>query len=78
MENPKIDVLSRPYLQRYDSGLNHVLAREAFNNNVAVELVFHDVLKSYLSLKNLMKSNHSIKESKKPFFGARLSYLFSL
>ena len=57
MENPKIDVLSRPYLQRYDSGLNHVLAREAFNNNVAVELVFHDVLKSYLSHRSKIISN---------------------
>lgn len=57
LENPKIDVLSRPYLQRYDSGLNHVLAREAFNNNVAVELVFHDVLKSYLSHRSKIISN---------------------
>ena len=36
LENVKIDVLSRPYLKRYDSGLNHVLAKEALKNNVAV------------------------------------------
>lgn len=48
LENVKIDVLSRPYLKRYDSGLNHILAKEAVNNNVAIELCFKDILKSYL------------------------------
>jgi ribonuclease P/MRP protein subunit RPP1 len=49
VENIKIDVLSRPYLRRYDSGLNHILAKEAVKNNVAIELCFKDVLKSYLA-----------------------------
>jgi ribonuclease P/MRP protein subunit RPP1 len=49
LENVKIDVLSRPYLKRYNSGLNHILAKEAVRNNVAVELCFKDVLKSYLA-----------------------------
>ena len=49
VENVKIDVLSRPYLKRFDAGLNHVLAKEAVNNNVAVELCFKDVLRTYLS-----------------------------
>ena len=38
LENIKIDVLSRPYLKRFDSGINHVLSREAVNNNVAIVL----------------------------------------
>ena len=49
LENVKIDVLSRPYLKRYDSGINHILAKEALNNNVAIELCFEDILKSYLA-----------------------------
>ena len=36
LENIRIDVLSRPYLNRYDSGMNHVLAKEAVRNNVAM------------------------------------------
>ncbi|MBE6500588.1 MAG: ribonuclease P [Methanobrevibacter thaueri] len=48
VENVKVDVLSRPYLRRYDSGLNHVLSKEAVNNNVAVEICFKDILKSFL------------------------------
>ena len=57
VENIQIDVLSRPYLRRYDSGLNHVLAKEAVRNNVAVELCFKDVLKSYLSHRSKVISN---------------------
>jgi ribonuclease P/MRP protein subunit RPP1 len=57
VENVKVDVLSRPYLKRYDSGLNHVLAKEAVKNNVAIELCFKDVLKSYLSHRAKIISN---------------------
>ena len=57
LENIRIDVLSRPYLRRFDSGINHVLAREAANNNVAIELCFKDVLKSYLSYRSKVISN---------------------
>lgn len=56
-ENVKIDVLSRPYLKRFDSGINHVLAKEAVRNNVAIELCFKDVLKSYLSHRAKVISN---------------------
>ena len=47
-ENPKIDVLSRPYYKRRDSGMNHVLAKEAARNNVSIELCFKDILNNYL------------------------------
>ncbi|MBR4447069.1 ribonuclease P protein component 3 [Methanobrevibacter sp.] len=57
LENIKIDVLSRPYLKRYDSGLNHILAKEAANNNVAVELCFKDILRSYLAPRAKVISN---------------------
>lgn len=57
LENVKIDILSRPYLKRYDSGLNQVLAKEALENNVAIELCFKDVLKSYLSHRAKVLSN---------------------
>ena len=53
LENIQLDVLSRPYLKRYDSGLNQVLAKESLNNNVAVEICFIDILKSYLTIANI-------------------------
>lgn len=57
VETIQIDVLSRPYLRRYDGGINHVLAKEAVKNNVAVELCFKDVLRSYLSHRSKVISN---------------------
>lgn len=57
LENVKIDVLSRPYLKRYDSGLNHILAKEAVYNNVAIELCFKDILKTYLAPRAKVISN---------------------
>ena len=47
-ENYRIDVLSRPYYKRKDSGMNHVLAKEARKNNVAIELCFKDILNNHL------------------------------
>ena len=47
-ENRRIDVLSRPYYKRKDSGMNHVLAKEAQRNNVAIELCFRDILNNRL------------------------------
>lgn len=57
VENIQVDVLSRPYLKRYDGGLNHILAKEALRNNVAIELCFKDILKSYLSYRAKVISN---------------------
>lgn len=57
LENVQVDVLSKPYFKRYDAGLNHILAREAKDNNVAIELVFNDILKSYLSYRSKILAN---------------------
>lgn len=57
LENIQVDVLSKPYLKRYDSGLNHVLAKEAKDNNVAIEIVFSDILKSYLAHRSKILAN---------------------
>ena len=57
LENIQVDVLSKPYFKRYDSGLNHVLAKQAKENNVAIELVFSDILKSYLAYRSKILAN---------------------
>ena len=46
-EDPRIDVLSQPYKKRRDSGMNHVLAKKAAENSVAVEI----------NLKYLLRTN---------------------
>jgi len=37
-ENPRVDIISRPYQNRRDCGINHVLSKKAAENNVAIEL----------------------------------------
>ena len=68
-ENLRIDVLSRPYYKRRDSGMNHVLAKEAKRNNVAIELCFKDILNNHLryranvisSFKEILKFHRKFK-----------------
>ena len=57
LENVRVDVLSRPYMKRYDSGINHILAKEAVYNNVAIELCFKDILRTYLAPRAKVISN---------------------
>ncbi|KZX16431.1 ribonuclease P protein component 3 [Methanobrevibacter cuticularis] len=56
-ENNQVDILSRPYFRRWNSGINHVLAKEAVKNNVAIELCFNDILTSYLSYRAKIIAN---------------------
>ncbi|MCL2687502.1 MAG: ribonuclease P subunit P30 [Methanobrevibacter sp.] len=51
-ENIRVDMLSRPYYKQRTCGINHVLAKEAYKNNVAIELCFNDILSSYLSYRS--------------------------
>ena len=46
-ENSMIDVLCHPELGRRDSGLDHVCARAAADNEVALEINFREILESY-------------------------------
>lgn len=56
-ENRQIDALSRPYFKQRTCGINHVLAKEAQRNDVAVELCFNDIFSSYLSYRAKIMAN---------------------
>lgn len=47
-EDRNVDILSHPYLNRRDSGMNHVLARKASENDVAIEINLNTFLKTNL------------------------------
>lgn len=47
VETPEIDVLCHPELERNDSGLDHVMAKLAEKNNVAIEINFREFLMAY-------------------------------
>jgi len=58
-ENRLIDVLSRPYLNKRSCGINQVLAKEAYKNDIAIELTFNDILSSYLSYRSKIMAHFS-------------------
>lgn len=45
--NSAVDILLHPERDRHDSGLDHICARQAQENNVAIELNFHSLMESY-------------------------------
>lgn len=47
-EERNVDILSQPYRNRRDSGMNHVLARLASENDVAIEINLSSFLKTSL------------------------------
>lgn len=49
VETPEVDILLHPEFGRRDSGFNHVMAKLATKNNVAIEVNFREIL---LSSKN--------------------------
>lgn len=44
VETREVDILTHPEHGRYDCGMNHVMARLAKKNNVAIELNFREIL----------------------------------
>jgi len=46
-ENPMVDILCHPELGRKDSGIDHICARAARENNVAIEINFREILESF-------------------------------
>jgi len=45
-EDPRVDILANPYKSRRDSGINHIIARKAAENKVALEINLNHILKS--------------------------------
>ncbi len=81
-EERNVDILSQPYRNRRDSGLNHVLARKAAENDVAVEINLSSFLKTSLRYRHRIVSQfrHIMDLKRKYGFsviitsGARSSY----
>lgn len=46
-ENPMVDVLCHPELNRKDSGLDHICVKAAADNDVAIEVNFREIAESF-------------------------------
>jgi len=70
VEIPEVDILTHPEYERIDSGLDHVSAKFAANNNVAIEINFREVLVTSKRTRSMVLKNmtQNIKLAKK--FGA--------
>lgn len=66
-EDPQVDVLSKPYFNRRDCGINHVMARKAAENDVAIELSIKHLTRtsSYLQYKVLTHFREILKLKRK-------------
>jgi len=47
VEMPEVDVLCHPELDRRDSGMDHITAKSAAENKVAIEINFREILESF-------------------------------
>jgi ribonuclease P/MRP protein subunit RPP1 len=70
-ETAEVDILTHPEFGRIDSGLNHVLVKEAAKNNVAIEINFREILVSSkktrsMILKNISQNVRLAKKYKAP------------
>lgn len=57
IETPEVDILTHPELERKDSGLNHIMAKFAAKNNVAIEINFREILLSSKGTRSLILKN---------------------
>lgn len=48
-EDPRVDILAHPGKSRRDSGINHILAKKAALNEVAIEFNINSIIKTRLS-----------------------------
>ena len=57
VETKEVDVLTHPEFGRKDSGLNHVMARLANENNVAIEINFREIVSLSKTSRSLLLKN---------------------
>jgi ribonuclease P/MRP protein subunit RPP1 len=71
VETPEVDILTHPELERRDSGFNHIMAKLAAENNVAIEVNFREILLSSKArrshiLQNILNNVRLCKKFKTP------------
>ncbi len=56
-EDSRVSLLSHPEYRRSDSGVDHVIARFCMENNVAIEINFHEVLETFKKVRSFVLSH---------------------
>lgn len=53
-EDSHVSVLSHPEYKRSDSGVDHIIAKFAAENGVAIEINFHEVLETFMKIRSFV------------------------
>lgn len=56
-EDQRVDILANPFKNRRDSGVNHIIAKKAAENSVAVEIGVNQIIKTRSSVRSKIISN---------------------
>ena len=56
-EDPRVDILANPFKNRRDSGINHIIAKNAAENGVAIEIDVRGIIKTRSSARAKILSN---------------------
>ena len=74
-ESPQIDIINRPYMNKRNSGINHVLAKFFKENNITVNINLKDILsnRGYYKAKLLNQINQLLMLQNKYQFRCILS-----
>ncbi|MCJ7450312.1 MAG: hypothetical protein MUP58_01075 [Candidatus Nanohaloarchaeota archaeon QJJ-9] len=62
-EDSRVDILSHPEYKRKDQGIDHVIAKKAAKNRVAIEINFRTVLNTYRKVRSQIM--HHMKQNVK-------------
>jgi len=57
VETAEVDILTHPEHKRYDCGMNHVMAKLAKKNGIAIEINFREILNSTKKSRSVVMSN---------------------
>ncbi len=56
-EDNRVSLLSHPEYKRSDSGVDHIMAKFATRNNVAIEINFHEILETFRKVRSFVFSH---------------------
>ncbi|UCG95153.1 MAG: hypothetical protein JSV92_03870 [archaeon] len=71
-EDSRVSIISHPEYKRSDSGVDHVIAKFASDNGVAIEINFHEILETFRKIRSFVLSHMRLNVELAQKYGARV------
>jgi len=71
-EDSRVSILSHPERKRSDSGVDHIISRFAKENNVAIEINFHEILETFRKVRSYILSHMGFNIELAQKFGTQI------